>query len=52
MVSAVVASGRGPRSRFADLLIVATAHANQVDLYTRNPDDFAGLEQLVNVVAI
>jgi predicted nucleic acid-binding protein len=52
IVSAVVTSGRTPRSRFADLLIAATAHANQVDLYTRNGDDFAGLEQLVNVVAI
>jgi len=52
IVSAVVTGGRKPRSRFADLLIAATAHANQVDLYTRNGDDFAGLEGLVNVVAI
>jgi len=38
-VAGVVGEGGTPRSRFADLLIAATAHANQLDLYTRNPDD-------------
>lgn len=52
IVAAVVRKGRAPRSRFADLLIAATAHANQLDLYTRNPGDFNGLEKLVTVVAI
>jgi predicted nucleic acid-binding protein len=52
VVAAVVREGRKPRSRFADLLIAATAHANGLDLYTRNGDDFAGLEGLVRVVAI
>ncbi len=52
MVAAVVRQGRTPRSRFADLLIAATAHSNGLDLYTRNGDDFAGLEDLVTVVAI
>ncbi len=52
VVAAVVREGRKPRSRFADLLIAATAHANSLDLYTRNGDDFAGLEDLVHVVAI
>ena len=52
MVAAVVREGRKPRSRFADLLIAATAHANGLDLYTRNGDDFAGLEDLVHVIAI
>lgn len=52
VVAAVVREGRKPRSRFADLLIAATAHANGLDLYTRNGDDFAGLEGLVHVVAI
>lgn len=49
VVAAVVREGRKPRSRFADLLIAATAHANGLDLYTRNGQDFAGLEQLVDV---
>lgn len=52
VVAAVVREGRTPRSRFADLLIAATAHANGLDLYTRNSDDFAGLEDLVEVIAI
>jgi predicted nucleic acid-binding protein len=52
VVAAVVREGRKPRSRFADLLIAATAHANRLDLYTRNADDFTGLEGLVRVVAI
>jgi predicted nucleic acid-binding protein len=52
VVAAVVHEGRKPRSRFADLLIAATAHANRLDLYTRNRDDFTGLEGLVSVFAI
>ena len=35
--------GRSRRRRVADLLIAATAHANGLPLYTRNPDDFDGL---------
>lgn len=52
VVAAVVGDGRKPRGRFADLLIAATAHANGLDLYTRNGDDFSGLADLVHVIAI
>lgn len=52
MVSATAAGGRTHRSRFADLMIAAIAHANSLDLYTRNPDDFVGLEALVTVTAV
>ncbi len=52
IAAAVVHEGRKPRSRFADPLIAATAHANHLDLYTRNGDDFTGLEGLVRVVPI
>lgn len=52
VVAAVVGDGRKPRSRFADLLIAATAHANGLDLYTRNGDDFSGLADLITVIAI
>lgn len=52
VVAAVVREGRKPRSRFADLLIAATAHAGRLDLYTRNGEDFAGLEGLVRVLNI
>jgi predicted nucleic acid-binding protein len=50
IVAAVVPEGSNPR--FADLLIAATAHANRLDLYTRNGSDFAGLEELVRIIAI
>lgn len=51
--AAVVAAGRKARgARAVDLLIAATAHASQLPLYTRNPDDFLALEGLVEVVAI
>lgn len=52
VVGAVVDGGRTPRSRFADLLIAATAHAHGLDLYTRNGDDVVGLDDLVRVVTI
>lgn len=52
VVAAVAYEGRKPRSRFADLLIAATAHANGLDLYTRNGADFTGLENLVRVIVI
>lgn len=52
IVAAVAETGRTHRRRIADLLIAATAHANGLALYTRNPDDFAGLSDLVHVVGI
>lgn len=52
IVAAVIEAGRSHRSRVADLLIAATAHANDLVLYTRNPDDFAGLDNVVSVVGI
>jgi len=52
LVAAVADSGRSHRRRIADLLIAATAHANGLALYTRNPDDFAGLEDLLPVIGL
>jgi predicted nucleic acid-binding protein len=51
--AALVASGRKARGRrAADLLIAATALAASLPLYTRNPDDFAGLSDLLEIVSI
>jgi predicted nucleic acid-binding protein len=51
--AAVTASGRkARRRRTVDLLIAATALSNRLPLYTSNPDDFAGLEDLLDVVAV
>ncbi|HLN05305.1 MAG TPA: type II toxin-antitoxin system VapC family toxin [Acidimicrobiales bacterium] len=52
VVAAVAETGRSHRRRVADLLIAATAHANGLALYTRNPGDFAGLDALVEVIGI
>lgn len=52
VVAAVRAAGRSSRGRALDLLIASIAMSNAVPLYTRNPQDFSGLEPLVDVVAI
>jgi toxin FitB len=49
LAHAVVEAGRQPRRRAMDLLIAATAHAHDVPLYTRDADDFAGLDDHVRV---
>lgn len=51
--AAVLAAGRKARGRRAvDLLVAATAVAAGLPLYTRNPDDFAGLTGVVEVVGV
>ncbi|MGI8535769.1 MAG: type II toxin-antitoxin system VapC family toxin [Mycobacteriales bacterium] len=45
--AAVLAAGRRPQGRIVDLQIAAVALANDLPLFTRNPDDFRGLDDLV-----
>jgi toxin FitB len=52
VAAAGVDGGRQPRARSMDLLIAATAHAHSARLYTRNADDFDGLDNLVDVVTV
>ena len=51
--AAVAAAGRKARgARPLDLLIAATARAAELPLYTRDPDDFAILGDLVEIVTV
>ena len=52
LAAVVTGIGRQPRSRVFDLLIAATAHAHNARLYTRNPADLIGLDDLVEIVSI
>jgi hypothetical protein len=45
-------AGRTSRARLADLLIASTALANDLPLYTRNPADFVGLDELLRVQVV
>jgi predicted nucleic acid-binding protein len=50
--AATLTAGRTPRRRLADLLIAAVAAANGLPVVTRNPSDFAGLDGVVEVIAV
>ena len=52
LAAAIVDAGRQPRARSMDLLIAATAHAYSARLYTRNPNDFEGLGDLLDVAPV
>lgn len=52
LATLVRATGRNPRPRRLDLQIAATAGAARLPLLTCNPDDFAGADRLVDVVAV
>ena len=52
VAAAVIAAGRKPRRRFADLMIAATAIVEELPLFTTNPDDYRGMENLLTVVRV
>jgi predicted nucleic acid-binding protein len=52
ITAAVLAAGRTPRRRIADLMIAASALASRLPLYTTNPADFTGLSDLLTIVPV
>lgn len=52
LIGLTLAANRDPRSRKLDLMIAAIASCHDLPLYTRNPKDFVGLEQLVEVIEV
>ncbi|MEU3949389.1 type II toxin-antitoxin system VapC family toxin [Streptomyces sp. NPDC029526] len=50
--AAVISAGRKSRRRVADLMIAAIAVAENLPLFTTNPDDFEGLDDLLTVVPV
>jgi toxin FitB len=52
LVALAVAAGRDPRPRRMDLMIAAIASTRGLPLYTRNAEDFKGLDDVVTVVAV
>ena len=51
--AAIMATGRKARGpRAVDLLIAATAMGAELPLYTRNAEDFRGIEHLIEVVGV
>ncbi len=50
--AAVIGAGRKPRRRVADLMIAAIAIAEELPLFTTNPDGFTGLADLLTVVPV
>ncbi|MEU1962415.1 type II toxin-antitoxin system VapC family toxin [Nocardia sp. NPDC019304] len=52
IAAGVIAMGREPRRREADLMIAAVAAANRLPLFTTNPDDFQGTDAVLTVVPV
>lgn len=52
LVALVISAGRDPRPRRMDLMIAAIASSRSLPLYTRNAQDFKGLDDMLTVRAI
>ena len=52
VTAAVIAAGRKPRRRVADLMIAAIAIAEELPLFTTNPGDYTGLDKLIRIVPV
>jgi len=52
LATAVRRSGRNPRPRRIDLMLASVAAELRAVLLTRNPDDFVGFADIVQVIAV
>lgn len=52
LVGLTIGADRGARPRRMDLLIAAIASTQGLPLYTRNSNDFRGLESMLEIVAV
>jgi predicted nucleic acid-binding protein len=52
LVALTLEVNRDPRPRRMDLMIAAIASSRDLPLYTRNADDFRGLSDMVEVIAV
>lgn len=52
LVALTIEARRDPRPRRMDLMIAAIASSHDLPLFTRNIDDFAGLDDMVTIIAI
>ncbi|MEV4315172.1 hypothetical protein [Actinocrispum sp. NPDC049592] len=52
LAALTLAANRDPKPRRTALMIAAIASAHSLPLYTRNADDFKGLQDMLTVVAI
>jgi predicted nucleic acid-binding protein len=52
IVALTLVAQRDPKPRRLDLMIAAIASSHALPLYTRNANDFAGLDEMITVIAV
>jgi predicted nucleic acid-binding protein len=52
VIAAVITAGSKPRRRIADLMIASIAMSEGLPLFTTDPADFTGLEDLLTIVPV
>lgn len=52
LVALTIAANRNPKPRRMDLMIAAVASSRGLPLYTRNAEDFKGLDSMVTIIEV